>query len=675
MSEQTSYQVSPLPKFSTIKTENIVPTVKHLINECRELRDNLLSKEACYSWNNIIAPLNEQEEKLDQMFSPVRHLSCVANTPELREAYQAAIQLLTEYGTEVGQHKGLYEAYKFVKANDQSLDQPQQKSLDDAIKSFKDSGVALPKDEREKYKKIMAELASLSNAFENNVLDATMGWEYHTDEVSELLGLSDEVKAAAKSKADSKDKSGYLFGLDMPTYMPIMMTAENRKLREKFYIEYATRATDLGANAGKWDNTKNIQEILKHKSQQAQLLGFVNYAELSIDSKMANSIQEVNSFLNDLLTKSKPQAKRELTTLKQFAESEGLEDEFQSWDVMFYSEKLKQKLFNFSEEELRQYFPLNKVLDGFYKTIKAIYGLSVKQASDYDTYHQDVKLLEFYDESQTLRGKIFVDLFARDHKRGGAWMDECRVRYVKLDNTLQFPVAYVNGNFTPPQKGLEATLTHNDVLTMFHEFGHALHHILTKVDYTPVSGINGVEWDAVELPSQFMENFCWENGGLNLISKHIKTGESLPKDILDKLNESRHFQSAMQMVRQIEFSLLDIALHSEFPIDVQQTIDDVRQKTSVMIPPKYNKFQNSFGHVFAGGYAAGYYSYKWAEVLSSDAFAKFREAESILDRETGARFLNEILEKGGSQPAAVLFENFRGRKPSVDALLEDCGIH
>ena len=675
MQNEIDYQITHLPEFSKIEIKNIVPTLSALIAEYKALKARLLTGENNYSWNNFIQPLDEQEEKLNQMFSPVRHLSCVANSEALRNAYEKSIELLIQYSTEKGQDKALYEAYKYVYHHDGSLDFVQKKALKDILKAFEHSGVSLPKEQRDQFKKLKTELSKLTNNFENNVLDATMGWVYHTQDPSQLTGLPKAVVSAAKTKAQEKGKTGYILGLDMPTYLAVMMHAENRNIRETFYYEYCTRASDQGSNAGKWDNADNIAKILELRNKEALLLGFGNYAELSLDEKMASSVFEVEKFLKDLLFKSKPQAKQELKVLQEFATKLGFENTLETWDVAFYSEKLKQEKFNFSDEDLRDYFPLSKVLAGLYKIIKTIYGLDVKAAIDYDTYHSDVKLLEFYDACQVLRGKIYIDLFSRDHKRGGAWMDECRVRFRRLDGEIQIPVAYVNANFMPPQKNMEPTLTHNDVLTLFHEFGHALHHILTKVNYVAVSGINGVEWDAVELPSQFMENFCWEREGLNLISGHIQTGVALPETMLIKLKESRCFQSGMQMIRQLEFSLLDLELHRHYPINVQEIIDEVRKNVSVLLPPRYNRFQNSFTHIFSGGYAAGYYSYKWAEVLSSDAFSKFEQASTILSKVVGREFLEKVLEKGGSKPASELFKDFRGRQPEIGSLLRHSGIN
>jgi oligopeptidase A len=671
-----------LPLFSAFKTEDVIPALDKVLDDCRRKRESLLKQET-YAWENLIFPLDIEEDYLSQMFSPVSHLNSVCNTPELREVYQASIEKITEYSTEVGQHQGLYNAYKQISKSDKSLSLAQKKSLEDALKGFHLSGVDLPKEKREALKVLSAKLAKFQSDFENNVLDATMGWHYYTDNLEELAGLPQHVIDAAEAKARShdkkaQDKKGYILGLDMPTYLTVLMSAENRSLREKMYEAFATRASDQGSNAGKWDNSALLVEIMQLRAEEAKILGFNNFAELSIDTKMAESTDAVLAFMYDLVKKSKPQAEMEYEELQLFATENGLVGALQSWDATYYSEKFKKSLFDFTQEELRPYFPVTQVMQGLFKILQHIYGLMVKEVAQIDKYHDDVKLYEFKDKQGNLRGKIFVDLYAREHKRGGAWMDECRVRYRKADGGIQSPVAYVTCNFTPALGDQEATLTHTDVVTLFHEFGHALHHVLTQVEDLPVSGINGVEWDAVELPSQFMENFCWTAEGLKLISSHIETGKPLPDVLFSKLNDSRKFQSALQMIRQLEFSIFDFKIHMLPKIkgvkDIQQVLDQTREEVSVSLPPSYNRFQHSFTHIFAGGYAAGYYSYKWAEVLSSDAFAKFEESGSVFNAEDGQAFLTCILEKGGSQPAAELFENFRGRKPSIDAILRHAGI-
>ena len=674
MTQLLNCQAGELPGFSSIDPQAVVPAVRELIEACRNLRERLLAENRHYTWDNLIAPLEEQEERLDRMFSPVSHLNAVSNTPAIREAYEQSIELLTDYATETGQHQTLYQAYCQVLHNDSTLTDARRKALHDAIQGFEHAGVALDPEPREEFRTISSRLAQLTTTFENNVLDATMAWQYHTTDAGELAGLPDHVLQSAQDKAREKGLSGYVLGLDMPTVIAVLSYADNRALREKVYAAHGTKASDQGPHERCYDNSSNIETILSLRHRQARLLGFNNYAEVSIDEKMAPSVSEVYDFLYQLRDAARGQAKQEFQQLQAFAREQGFGEALKPWDVPYYTEKRKKALFDFSEEEIRPYFPLPRVLDGLFTVLKRLYGIEVAEVSDFDRYHDTVRLFNFYEQGGRLRGRIYMDLFAREHKRGGAWMDECRMRFRRQDGSVQTPIAYVNGNFTPPQEGEVATLTHSDVLTLFHETGHAMQHVLTLVDDLPVSGLRGVEWDAVEMPSQFMENFCWEKEGLQLISAHQQTGEPLPDTVIEKLTASRHFQAAMQMVRQLEFSLLDMELHQDYPLDIQKVIDEVRRHTAVMMPPAYHRFQNSFTHIFGGPYAAGYYSYKWAEVLSSDVFACFEESGTLLNREIGRRFCEQVLEKGGALPAAEAFANFRGREPSIEALLRHSGI-
>ncbi|WP_119344212.1 M3 family metallopeptidase [Facilibium subflavum] len=674
MSVSDCVKESDLPCFSAFDPDLAAKEVDLNLVKCRQLKESLLETQN-FTWQDFIYKLDEAEDKLSQAFGPIAHLNAVKNTPKLREVYQQALEKVSEYMTESSQDKRLLNAYQQVLNQDKTLDFAQKKAIEDAILDFKLSGIALADDKRQQFKEMSIALSKKQSEFENNVLDATMAWQYCTKSQSELEGLSQQVINAAFDKAKMQQKQGYVLGLDGPTYLAVMQQADNRQLRQKFYQAYTTRASSY-ADDKSYDNTKLMQEILNLRQKKAQLLGMENYAEVSLETKMAKDVDTVEQFLHDLLQKAKPQAKQELETLQLFANAHGLEGQLKPWDVSYYSEKLKKHLFDFTEDELRPYFPLSQVLKGLFDILAEIYGIKAIHEPEFDRYEENTQLYAFYDADDQIRGKVLIDLFARKNKRDGAWMDECQVRYKKQQGEIQLPVAYVTCNFMPPEPNKEALLTHNEVLTLFHEFGHALHHILTQVDYLPISGINGVEWDAVELPSQFMENFCWQPQSLALISKHITTGQPLQKAQFEKLLASRKFQSAMMMVRQLEFALFDMALHKADAksIDVHHILTEIRKDTALIDVPEYNRFENSFAHIFAGGYAAGYYSYKWAEVLSSDAFAMFEETGDILDKETGKRFLTCVLEKGGAQKMADLFFKLRGRAPEVDALLKHSGI-
>lgn len=670
----TKEEILDLPKFSQININSAKVEVEKCITNYRNLKKKLLQQNNL-TWNNFIYPLEEAEDALSKKFGPLAHLNAVKNTAKLRDIYQYCLEKILEHSTQTSQDDRMLKAYEQILRHDNSLDQAQIKAINDAIRSFKLSGVDLDEEPRKELKLVVTKLAKLQSDFENNVLDATMAWHYHTMDEAKLQGLTDNVKEQARIRAKTQEKEGFVLGLDIPTYISVIQQADNRQLRENFYRAYVTRASSEADNK-RFDNVKIMKEIMRLRAKEAKLLGFSNYAEVSQVTKMADSVDEVMCFMRDLLQKAKPQAQKELDELKAFAKAHGLYDNLKPWDAIYYAEKIKKSRYDFTSEELRAYFPLNHVMQGLFSVLLSLYGIKAKKVDDWDRYHPQTELYKFYDESSVLRGAILVDFFAREHKRDGAWMDECRTRYKRLDQTIQVPVAYVTCNFMPPKKETDASLTHNDVLTLFHEFGHALQHILTKVEHLPVSGIKGVEWDAVELPSQFMENFCWCEEGLKLLSQHVKTKESLPQELFQKLIASRQYQSALAMLRQLELSLFDMKLHQidAENLDIHQVIKNVRQSTALLETPDFNCFENSFSHIFAGGYAAGYYSYKWAEVLSSDAFAEFEQGNSVLDKAIGQKFMQIILEKGGSAPAAQLFEKFKGQKPSVDALLRHNGI-
>ncbi|MGK0502895.1 MAG: oligopeptidase A [Alteromonadaceae bacterium] len=668
--------VDGLPLFSSIKPAQIKPAIEKAIAKCKlEIDEVVASKD--YSYANLVLRLEEVDDNLSKMWSPVSHMNSVVSSDELREAHDACLPLLSEYGTWVGQHEGLYNAYVAIKASDEyaNLDEQRQKVIDNAIRDFTLSGVALPSEEKKRYADIQAKLSELSSTFSNNVMDATMGWSKHVTDESMLAGMPESARDAAAQAAHQKDLQGWLFTLDIPSYLPVMLYADNAALREEMYRAYATKASDQGPNAGKWDNTNIIQQTLALRSEIAQLLGFSSYSERSLATKMAESTDQVTGFLRDLAAKSKPQAEKELEEVRAYAKDTHGVTDLNAWDLPYYSEKLKQEKYTISDEMLRPYFPEDRVLSGLFEVVHRLYGLKIIEQPGIDTWHKDVRYFTITDSADALRGSFYLDLYARAKKRGGAWMDECRVRREKLDGELQLPVAYLTCNFNAPVGDKPALFTHDEVVTLFHEFGHGIHHMLTKMSVAGVSGINGVPWDAVELPSQFLENWCWEEDALNFISGHYETGAPLPADLLDRMLAARDYQAAMQMVRQLEFSLFDFLLHSESGdnVDVQAILNSVRAEVAVNTPPAFNRFQHSFGHIFAGGYAAGYYSYKWAEVLSADAYSKFEE-DGIFNRETGKAFLENILEMGGSRAPMDLFVAFRGREPNVDALLRHSGI-
>ena len=668
-----------LPPFSQIKPEHVKPAVEQAIADCRAKIEQVLEGNTSPSWENLVAPIEEVDDRLSRIWSPVSHMNSVVNSDELREAYESCLPLLSEYGTWVGQHKGLFEAYKALKADKsyESLSQAQKKTITDALRDFELSGIGLPADQQHRYGEISKRMSELGSKFSNNVLDATMGWTKHIRDEKELAGMPESALAAAKAAAEAKELDGYLLTLDIPSYLPVMTYCDNQELRKELYEAYVTRASDRGPNAGEWHNSEIINEQLKLRHEIARMLGFNTFSEKSLATKMAESPSQVLSFLNDLASKAKPQGEREVEELRQFAKSECGVEELNLWDIAYYSEKQKQKLFQISDEELRPYFPEAKVVSGLFEVLKRVFGMSVKEREGVDTWHESVRFFDIFDADGKLRGSFYLDLYAREHKRGGAWMDECRVRRVNANGELQSPVAYLTCNFNRPVGDKPALFTHDEVVTLFHEFGHGIHHMLTQVETGSVSGINGVPWDAVELPSQFLENWCWEEDALAFISGHYETGEPLPKEMLDKMLAAKNFQSAMFILRQLEFGLFDFTLHTEFDPEVGprvlETLAEVKSKVAVLPSLEWNRFSHSFSHIFAGGYSAGYYSYLWAEVLSSDAFSRFEE-EGIFNAETGKSFLNNILEMGGSEEPMELFKRFRGREPEIDALLRHSGI-
>lgn len=664
------------PLFEQIKTQHILPALEKVLDNNRSAIKTLCESSEQPAWHNFVEPLETLGEKIDQVWSPVSHLNGVKDSDDLRAEVEKALPLLSAYSTELGQNRALFEKFKALAETEYftTLGPAQRTTIENELRDFELSGVALNGKDKKRFKAINAELAKLSHQYDQNVLDATQGWTLHIENKDNLAGLPDQVIDAAKQNAREAKLEGWRFTLQAPSYIPFMTYADKRKLRAQMYTAYATRASDQGPNAGDWDNSDTMLNIVTLRQEKAALLGLSHYAEYSLKTKMADSIDEVEAFLLDLASKSSPAAKQEWQSLQAFAkELDGL-DKLEAWDSAYYAEKLKQQTFDFSDEDLRAYFPLNTVLDGLFEVVRRIFGMQVVPAERPQVWHQDVQFFEIQDVKGKRRGWFYLDLYAREHKRGGAWMADCTNRR-KTAEHLQDPVAFMTCNFAKPVGDKPALLRHDDVVTLFHEFGHGLHHMLTQVDVTSVAGISGVPWDAVELPSQFLENWCWQREALDFISGHFEAGKPLPDTLLQKMLAAKNFQSALQMLRQIEFSLFDLRLHSiqGKNIDIQATLDAVRQEVAVTQAPEFNRFAHGFSHIFAGGYAAGYYSYKWAEVLSADAFSRFEE-EGVFNPKTGQAFLQNILEKGGSEPPMVLFERFRGRKPDIKPLLRHSGL-
>ncbi len=668
--------IKDLPEFMDIKPEQIEPTLDHLLSTGRTEVKSLLENNTKYSWENLIAPLEVIDNEMERMWSPVSHMNGVVNSPELRDAYNACLPKLSEYSTEMGQNKDLFNAIQQIQ-DDQvelGLDSAQQKSLQDSLKGFRLSGVDLSDEKKKRFSEISKELSTLTSNFSDNVLDATNAWTKNISQEADLAGLPETAIEQAAEAAKQRDQKDWLLTLEFPSYYAVMTYADDRALREEVYKAYSTRASDQGTDS-KFDNSETMAKILQMRQEKAQLLGFDSYAELSLDTKMADSPQQVLDFLGELAEKSLPFAKKEFIELQKFAEKEVGIPDLKAWDVGYVSEKLKQQRYSISDEDLKPYFPVDNVLAGLFQLVEKLYNVKINQKEE-QSWHPDVRFFEINDQQGKLKARFYLDLYARQHKRGGAWMADFCGRF-KNNDKLQTPVAFMTCNSAAPAGGKPALFTHDEVITLFHEFGHGLHHMMTQVNYLDIAGINGVEWDAVELPSQFMENWCWQREALDMFAVHYETGEKLPNELFEKMQAARHFQSAMGMVRQLEFSLFDMRIYQDTSIknaeQIQQILDQTRKEVAVVTPPSFNRFQHGFSHIFAGGYSAGYYSYKWAEVLSADAFARFEE-EGLFNPEVGKDFLTEILEVGGSRPAMESFKAFRGREPEVDALLRHSGL-
>jgi len=671
-------ELTGLPPFSQIKPSHIEVAIDTILAESRNKLVELLSGSKQYSWDNLIVPINEMEDRMQRAWSPVRHMNSVVNTPEMREAYNACLPKLSAYHTELGQNEDLFRAYTQIRDSGEyeTLDEAQCKCIDDSLRNFHLSGIDLPGEKKERFKQIQQELTQLQSRYEENLLDATNAWFKQIDNKSVLEGLPDSALDMALEAARQRDLEGWVITLEFPSYYSVITYAEDRTLREEIYRAYVTRASDQGPDAGKWDNSEVMMKILDLRQEVAELLGYKSYAEKSLATKMAESPDQVLDFLYDLASRSKPQAEKEMSELESFAQEQLDIAEIKPWDLAYAGEKLRQHAYRLSQEDLKPYFAVDNVIKGLFDLVTRLFGMQVEERHDVDTWHPDVRFFDIRDEQGNLRGQFYFDLYARQHKRGGAWMDEC-INRMHYGDKLQTPVAYMTCNSTPPVGGKPALFTHDEVTTLFHEFGHGLQHMLTIIDYPEVSGINGVEWDAVELPSQFMENWCWEKEALDLFARHYESGECMPDTLFERMNATRHFQTAMQMLRQIEFAMFDMRMHCDHELvkkeGVQKLLDEVREEVSVVIPPDWNRFQHGFSHVFAGGYAAGYYSYKWAEVLSADAFSRFEE-EGLFNKQVGRDFLHTVLELGGSQKAIEIYKSFRGREPQIEALLRHSGL-
>ncbi len=672
---------SGFPSFSLVRPEHIKPAVEKCIAECKETVIKVTQKYGDNpTWDNLMAPIEEADDHLSRAWSVSSHLNSVVNTPELRQAHDECLPMIAEFSSWVGQYRPLFEAMvKLEKSDDFArLTKAQRKAVENSLRDFRLSGVDLSPKDQEEYARISSRLSQLQSLFANNVLDATRSFKLKIDNQDYLRGLPKGAIKLAKSEADSECYDGWIFTLDMPSYIPFLTYADNRDLRKQMYEAYVTRASEIGPDAGKFDNTKVMEEILQLRHALANLLGFKSYAHYSLATKMAKEPEQVVKFLEDLALKSHEQGEREVKALQEFAKERGADYKLEPWDMSYWSEKLRQERYSYNAEELRPYFPADTVIKGMFECAHRIYGVSFRPRLGVDVWNELVRCYDIYeDEFGSCIGTFFMDLYARPGKQGGAWMDECLTRRYRADGTLQLPVAYLICNFTRPVDGKQSQLTHDEVLTMFHEFGHSLNQLLTKVDIADVSGINGVPWDAVELPSQFNENFAWQEESLAFISGHVNSGNPLPKEKIDALIAAKNFHSAMSMLRQLEFALFDFKLHLEFDpskgAHILEKLEEVRKQVCVVPVSPNNRFANGFSHIFAGGYAAGYYSYKWAEVLAADAFGRFLE-EGIFNPKVGHDFMYLILSCGGSYDPLKAFKDFRGREPSVDALLQQSGI-
>lgn len=670
-----------LPLFSQIKHQHIEPAIKELIAFNRKTIEDLLANNKPYTWENLILPLENLRDNLDESFGIVKHLNYVRDYPEWRKAHDAVLPMVTEYSIEIGQHQKLYQAILSIQESPgyAKLDLAQKKVIENYLRDFKLSGVSLEKEKKERFKSQLKRLSEVKNKFGQNVLDATDHWFLLIHDENKLKGLPAQTISQAKTAAEKHQQAGWRITLDYPCYHSVICYADDPELRKTIYKAYYTLASDQSSLDSKWNNNSLMVEQLKLKQEISELLGFDCYAEYSLVKKMLKTPKEVLDFLNQLIGPVKTQAGRDLEQLKHFAEKEYGVTEIQPWDVLYFTEKLIEKNYVFSEEILREYFPASQVIKGLFMVANQLFNVTFKEIDDFDTWHSDVKLFEIRDQEKQLLGRFYMDLYARPHKRKGAWCDDCKHRKEKPDGSIQTPIAYIVANFRPAAKeGQEALLSHEEVITLFHEFGHCLHFIFSKVNYPSISSGKGVSWDAIELPSQLMENWCWEEPVIHLISKHVKGGEPLPASLFSKLKSSKNFQIGLQMIRQLEYALFDFELHSKKDVQdyaaIQAVLNQVREKTAIVPVPEFNRFANTFSHIFSGGYAAGYYSYLWSEVLSADTYNFFRENHQVFDQNVANRFQKNILEPGGSQEFMDLYLEFCGRAPKVNALLKDWGL-
>ena len=671
---------SGLPRFAEFKPEFVTPAIDRLLADARAAVQRAEAPDTPAEWDAFVAPLDDANEKLGRAWGQVSHLHSVMDSPELREVYNANLPKITVYYAELGQNEALFAKFKALKAGPgyAALSAARRKIVENELRDFRLGGAELPDDRKARFMQVQEALAQLSAKFEENLLDATNDFALYVEDAADLAGVPDDVLAMMRAAAEADGKAGWKVTLQMPSYLPVMQYADSRALRQTLYRAYVTRASEFGKP--ELDNTPLIAQILQLRREAAELLGFKSYAEVSLEAKMADTPAEVLKFLDELAVRARPYAEKDFDELQTFARDELGYDVLEAWDNAYVSERLRVARYSFSDQEVKQYFPEPRVLAGLFKLIETLYGLHVREDSA-PVWHPDVKFYTLTDHGGQRVGQFYLDLYARASKRGGAWMDDVITRRRKADG-VQTPVAYLNCNFSAPVGDKPALFTHDEVITLFHETGHGLHHLLTRIEELGVSGINGVEWDAVELPSQFMENFCWEWDVLKHLTGHVVTGTPLPRELFDKMLAAKNFQAGLQTLRQIEFASFDMRLHDDFDPNGDRTamdlLNDIRKQVAVVIPPDYNRFPNNFSHIFAGGYAAGYYSYKWAEVLSADAYALFEdEAEGyggVLNPEVGHRFWSEILAQGGARPALESFKAFRGREPTIDALLRHNGM-
>lgn len=671
--ENPLLNISDIPRFDAIRAEHMQPALERIITDNRAAIEALLENDAA-DWEHFVQPFEELDEKLSRMWDAASHLNSVMDDDALRDAYRLCLPLISDYATDVAQDERIYD--RFSKVHDHPgfnrLTESQRKLVNNALRDFRLSGVSLPADRKERFKAIQSQLSTLNNRFEQNLLQATDAYILHVTSEAAVNGLPEPALEQATAEASNRELDGWVFTLKAPSYIPFIMFCEARELRQQIYEAYVTRASDVGPHAGQQDNAPVIDEILALRRESADLLGFEDYVAYALETRMAEDSGEVLDFLNKLAARSLPAARKEFDELQAYASDHGA-GKLQAWDVPFWSEKLRQQKYAISQEDLRPWFPLDKVLAGLFDVAQRLYGLDIRERHDVPVWHEDVRYFVIHDDSGQCRGRFFLDLYARKGKRGGAWMGD-GISRKRIDEHIQAPLAWLVTNFSPPLGDRPSLLTHDEVITLFHEFGHGLHHMLTRIDYPAVAGINGVPWDAVELPSQMMENWCWQNEVLEMISGHVETGVALPAEMVDRLQAARDFQAGMQLMRQIEFALFDMRIHQgREAVSVQSVLDEIRHETAVVLPPPFNRFQNSFSHIFAGGYASGYYSYSWAEVLSADAFSLFEE-NGIFDHATGRAFMENILEQGGSREPMELFVAFRGRAPEIDAFLRHRGL-